>query len=398
MRLPNLVSLVSIPVVCASLVFAVGCGGGGKSLNPSAPPNSPPDPATTPTSGTFQHIIVVIMQNRSFDHLFGTFPGANGIASGVPGFKQVSAAGNTVTPFFQTNLGIPDMPHLRGSLISDWNNGLMDKFALNSGVDAMGFYDSTTPGVDLLWSWAQQYALADNFFPSAMGDAPSNQLYLVAAGDNSFSFTIQPFYGPCNTLTTTTAPYTFRHVGDQLAAKNLAWAWYHESYGDCTHYVPQENPFQFFTDTQGSGNLRDLTAFSTDLNAGRLPAVSFVQPGPLHSTHPASGYSIAHGLQWLDGFIRQIQNSPVWSNAAIVVIWDSSGGLWDHVPPPQMDSQGLGPRVPMLVISPLAKKGHISHVQMDDVSILKLIQSNFGLPPLNARNQLSNGLNDMFAF
>jgi len=396
---PQNLSLVFILFLYVLLVLVTGCGGGGGKLPAAtAPPTSPPDPATTPASGTFQHIIVVIMQNRSFDHLFGTFPGANGIVSGVPGFSQVDALGATVTPFFQTDLGIPDMPHLRGNLISDWNNGLMDKFALHSGDAAMGHYDASTPGVDLLWSWARQFALADNFFPSAMGDAPSNQLYLVAAGDNGFSITIQPFYGPCNTLTTTKTPYTFHHVGDQLAAKNLTWAWYHENYGDCAHYVPQENPFQFFTDTQGSSHLRDLTAFSTDLTAGHLPAVSFVQPGPLHSTHPASGYSIAHGLQWLDGFIRQIQNSPVWSTAAIVVIWDSSGGLWDHVPPPQVDSQGLGPRVPMLVISPLAKKGHISHVQMDDVSILKFIQANFGLSPLNARNQLSNGLNDMFAF
>jgi len=249
-----------------------------------------------------------------------------------------------------------------------------------------------------LWNWARQYALADNFYASAMGDAPSNQLYLVAASDNNFSFSIQPFYGPCNTLTTTKAPYTFPHIGDQLAGKGLTWAWYQESYGDCAHYIPQENPFQFFTDAYNSGNIRDLAAFTTDLNAGRLPTVSYVEPGPLHSTHPASGYAITHGLQWLDSFIRQIQDSPVWPGTAIIVIWDSSGGLWDHVPPPQVDSEGLGPRVPMLVISPFAKKGYISHVQMDDVSILKFIQGNLGLPPLNARNQSSNDLSDMFSF
>lgn len=338
------------------------------------------------------------MQNRSLDHLFGTFPGVNGIQPGTPGYTQVDAAGNSVSAFFLTDTGIADMPHLRGNLLKDWNNGLMDKFAFYSGDNALGHYDATTPGVDLLWNWARQYALADNFYASVMGDAPSNQLYLIAADDNNFGFTIQPFYGPCNTLTTTPAPYTFPHVGDQLSGKGLTWAWYHESYGDCAHYVPQENPFQFFTTSQNSSHLRDLTAFSSDLAAGQLPSVSFVQPGPLHSTHPAAGYAISHGLQWLDGFIRQIQNSPVWPNTAIVVIWDSSGGLWDHVPPPQVDSQGLGPRVPMMVISPFAKKGYISHVQMDDVSILKFIQSTFGLPPLNARNQLSNSISDMLSF
>ena len=345
------------------------------------------------------NIIVVVMQNRSFDHLFGTFPGANGIQPGVPGFTQTDASGKSVTAFFQTNTAIADMPHLRANLLKDSDNGLMDQFAFNSGDNAMGHYDDTTAGVDLLWNLAHQFSLADNFFPSAMGDAPSNQLYLVAASDNNFSFSIQPFFGPCNTLTTTKAPYTFPHVGDQLAARALTWAWYHESYGDCAHYVPQENPFQFFTSSQNSPNLKDLTAFTTDLNAGKLPNVSFVQPGPPHSTHPAAGLSIDAGLKWLDTFIRQVQASPVWPKSAIVVIWDSSGGLWDHVPPPQtLDSQGFGPRVPMLLISPFAKKGYISHVVMDDVSILKFIQSTFGLPPLNTRNTLSNDISDMIQF
>lgn len=404
----GLVPSLSLVLLCLLMAITAGCAGVPATPLPSGgadPPSSPtPSPSPTPTASptpapaALTNIVVVVMQNRSFDHLFGTFPRVNGIQPGTPGFSQVDAAGKTVTAFQLTDLGIADMPHLRTSLLSDWDKGLMDKFALNSGDDAMGHYDNTAPGVDLLWSWAQQYALADNFFASAMGDAPSNQLYLVAASDNNFSFSIQPFYGPCNSLTTTKTPYTFPNVGDQLVSKGLTWAWYHENYGDCTHYVPQENPFQFFTSSQNSTHLRDLTAFTTDLNAGDLPSVSFVQPGPLHSTHPAAGFAITHGLQWLDGFIRQIQSSPVWPTTAIIVIWDSSGGLWDHVPPPQVDSQGFGPRVPMLVISPAAKKGYISHVQMDDVSILKFIQSTFGLPPLNARNQMSNDISDMLLF
>jgi phospholipase C len=400
------------------LLFLIGCGGSGSSgaiastgipaATPSPTPAATPVPTPSPTptpapvpspTPVFTNIVVIVMQNRSFDHLFGTFPGANGIKAGEPGFTQTDAGGNSVSAFFQTNLAIADMPHLRGNLIKDWDNGLMDQFAFNSGDNAMGYYDNTTSGVDLLWSWAQQYALADNFYPSAMGDAPSNQLYLIAASDNNFSFSIQPFYGPCNTLTTTKAPYTYPHIGDQLDGAGLTWSWYHENYGDCTHYVPQENPFQFFTSSHASPSIKDLTAFATDLAAGKLPNVSFVQPGAAHSTHPATGVSITNGLQWLDGFIRQIQAAPIWPRTAIVVIWDSSGGLWDHVPPPQnVDSQGFGPRVPMLVISPFAKKGYISHVQMDDVSILRFIQENFGLAPLNTRNQLSNDLSDMMLF
>lgn len=338
------------------------------------------------------------MQNRSFDHLFGTFPGANGISPTVPGFTEKDAAGVTVTPQLLTNLAMPDLPHARNDFLRVWDSGAMDKYAFFNGANSMGHYDNTSAGMSTLWGWAQQFALADNFFPSVMGDAPTNQLYLVAADDNNTPASIDPFFPPCTPDVKATAGYTFSHVGDQLVAKGLTWAWYQESLGVCGSYVSQENPFQFFTDSHDTASVRDLSKFSTDLSSGQLPTVSFVQPGPVHSMHPAASVPITNGITWLDDFIKQVQASPVWANTAIIVIWDSSGGWWDHVPPPQVDAQGLGPRVPMLVISPFAKKNFISHTQMDDVSILKFIQNTFGLSPLNARNQLGTDISDMFMF
>jgi phospholipase C len=346
---------------------------------------------------TVKNIIVVIMQNRSFDHLFGTFPGVNGIEPGVPGFSQKDAKGKTVTPQLLTVKKTVDLPHARKDFLRVWNNGGMDKYAFFNGAISMGHYDNTTAGVDVLWNWAQQFALADNFFPSVMGDAPSNQLYLVAADDNNTPGTLQPFFPPCNTELSASAGYTFQHVGDQLAAKGLNWAWYQENLNDCKAYVPQENPFQFFTDAHAAANIKDFSSFSADLASATPPAVMFIQPGPPNSMHPGSG-SITQGINWLDSLIHQVQSSAIWSNTAIVVIWDSSGGWWDHVPPPQVDGQGFGPRVPMMVISPFAKKNYISHVEMDDVSILQFIQKTYGLAPLNPRNQLGNDLSDMFSF
>lgn len=373
------------------LALILGCGG----VNSS--PSSSPTPTPTPvTQAQVKNVIVVIMQNRSFDHLFGTFPGANGIKPGVPGFSQTDATGATVTPQLLTVLSTPDLPHLRNDFLRVWDMGAMDKFAFYNGDIAMGHYDNTTQGMSVLWGLAQQFALADNFFPSVMADAPTNQLYLVAADDNNTPTSIDPFFPPCNTdVAVAKAGYTFQHVGDQLAAKGLTWAWYQENLGVCGSYVSQENPFQFFTDSHDSPNVRDFSKFATDITSTTPPTVAFVQPGPTHSMHPGGG-PITNSITWLNSFIQEVQGSPVWSNAAIIVIWDSSGGWWDHVPPPQMDAQGYGPRVPMLVISPLAKKNYISHVQMDDVSILKFIQNTFGLAPLNARNQLGNDISDMF--
>ncbi|HLY92399.1 MAG TPA: alkaline phosphatase family protein, partial [Candidatus Angelobacter sp.] len=340
---------------------------------------SSPSPTPTPVpQNQIKNVIVVIMQNRSFDHLFGTFPGANGIKPGVPGFTQTDSTGATITPMLLTSTSTADLPHTRNDFLRVYDNGAMDKFAFYNGDISMGHYDNTTAGMSTLWNWAQQFALADNFFPSVMSDAPTNQLYLVAADDNNNPGLLQPFYPPCNTQVTATSGYTFQHVGDQLAAKGLNWAWYQEDLGNCTLYVPQENPFQFFADSHASSNVRDFTKFAGDL-ATTPPAVAFIQPAPAHSMHPGSG-SITNGITWLDNLIHQIQASAIWPHTAIIVIWDSSGGFWDHVPPPQVDAQGLGPRVPMLVISPFAKKNYISHVQMDDVSILKFIQNTFGLP------------------
>lgn len=373
------------------LLGMCGCGGVSRGGTPT--------PTPTPPAPTISNVIVVIMQNRSFDNLFGTFPGAEGIRPGVPGFSQVDANGNTITPTLLTNLAVADLPHVRQALLKVWDNGNMDKYALNNGDVSMGYYDGTTPGVSTLWDWARQFALADHFFPSVMGDAPSNQLYLIAANDNGFPFTINPFDGPCTSPVTTSGPYTFQHVGNQLSGKGLSWAWYHEDLGVCGDYIPQENPLQFFGPATLSPTMRDLSSFSSDLNSGNFPSVAFVQPNPRHSMHPNTGVSLTDGTTWLDNFLHEIQASPVYQKAVVIVVWDSSGGWYDHVPPPQVDpGQGFGPRVPMLVISPFAKKGFISQVQMDDVSILKFIQKTFGLPSLNPRNDLGNDISDMLSF
>lgn len=356
-----------------------------------------PDSGLPATATPVKRIVVVVMQNRSFNHLFGMFPGVNGIRPGTPGFMQNDANGNPVTPHLLTNGDIPDLRHSHLDYRAMWNNGAMDRFAEVNGSLALGFHDNSIEGVDQLWNLAQQFALADNYFQSVMGAAPPNPLYLVAASDDDRVFSVQPAFGPCNQQDSEARPYTFRHVGDQLNDRGIAWAWFHERFGECGNYVPQQNPFQYFQSSQGSDHLRDLSDFFLRLDVGELPPVSFIQPGPSNSTHPGSG-PISRGLNWLNALVQRIQGSSSWDSIAIVVVWDESGGFWDHVPPDQVDSQGLGPRVPMLVISPFAKRGHVSHVRMDHVSILRFIQRNWNLSTLNARNEGSQDIGDMFQF
>ena len=376
-------------------MLITGCRG----LNSTADPG-PPIPGTVgTTSSPVKHLLVVMMQNNSFDHLFGTFPGANGPKPGSPGFTQPDPTGRMVTPYLLTTIAPRDLSHSHAAFVQMVNNGLMDRFAALNGTAAMGFYDSTIPGIDKLWAWTQQFALADNFFASVMGDAPTNQLYLVAASDNNFTFAVQPAFPPCNKPDSASQPFVFPNVGDQLSQKTVSWQWLTEQYGVCGFYSPLQNPFQYFTSTQNSVHLQDYTSFIAQLQNGSVPAVTFIQPAPSHAMHPGAGTVKVAG-NWLEDFLRTVQTSSIWPDTAIVIVWDSSGGWYDHVPPPAVDSQGFGPRVPLIVISPFAKRNYISHVQMDHTSILKFIQWNWQLPSLNQRNSdpASGDLRDMFAF
>jgi phospholipase C len=277
-----------------------------------------------------------------------------------------------------------------------------------------GTTDGKTYSIATLWNYARQYALAYNFFASAMNSEPANMFYMIAATvHDDLTASGAPYFDHCSAEDvaesggTIAQSLTETNVGDQLNANKVSWVWYQGNYNTsvnstCVDYVPQENPFQYFTTTQHSANLKDFTLsdFQTTLSDPSLPAVIWITPPPVASTHPGSG-DMANGLQWLDNLVQTVQQSPAWSSTALIVLWDESGGWYDHVPPPQLpNSAGLGARVPVIVVSPFAKPGAISHQQMDLVSILRFIQGNWGLgtftdPAQSAREQQSGDLCDL---
>jgi phospholipase C len=352
-----------------------------------------------PTQSGVKRVIVVIMQNRSFDHLFGTFPGVEGIRPSVNGFAQPDAQGESITPFLLAEVSTPDLPHGRPAYLNAVHDGAMDRFAFFNGRISMGHYDQSISELGTLWNSAAKYALADNYFAAILGNAPANPLYMVAAADNDQVLSVQPFFGPCNKPDSRATPYTFPNIADQLESHSIAWAWFHEALGTCGKYVPTQNPFQYFASTRASPNIQDFSQLTAQLEAGSLPPVVFIQPAPWHSMHPASG-SVIPALRWLNRLITDVQNSSMWDDTALLVVWDEGGGWWDHMSPRLIDAQGMGVRVPLLAISPKAKRGYVSHVLMDHVSILKFIQWNWQLPSLNPRNDdvASGDLRDMFSF
>jgi phospholipase C len=391
--------VLALSSVLLSLVLT-GCGG-----TSSHNPGDPPVNLSQVPRSSIKNLMIVIMQNNSFDHLFGTYPGANGLDPSLASYTQLDASGNTVTPQLLANLSPDDLKHTATSYQTAYDSGKMDKYAFENGDQSMDYYDNSSVGtandgqqygVNTLWGYAQQYALADNFFASAMASEPSNMLYMTAAevgtGSDPYGY---PQLDACTAAlyqqnksigATITPPLTFQNVGDQLTAAKISWIWYHEHFdneqnGTCLHYVPQENVFQYYQSTANTANVQNFTLdnFAAQLSAGTVPSVMWVTASPGHSMHPGQG-DIANGIEWLDTFVRTVKNSSAWANTAIIVVWDESGGWYDHVPPPQLSGTiGLGARVPVLVISPFAKTNYISSQQMDFVSILRFIQWNWAL-------------------
>jgi phospholipase C len=384
------------------LVLA-SCGGGS---SPQSTTQVTKHLSQVPRS-SIKNLMIVVMQNNSFDHLFGTYLGAHGLDSSLPSYHQTDQAGSTITPQLLSNLSPDDLHHTRNSYQAAYDSGKMDKYAWENGDVSMDYFDNTSIGtandgqlfgVNTLWGYAQQYALADNFFASAMASEPSNMLYMTAAnvgtGSDPYGY---PQLDACSAAlyqqnkgigATITPPLTFQNVGDQLSSAKISWTWFHEYFsneqnGTCLHYVPQENAFQYFQSTANSANVQTFTlsGFQSQLSAGTLPSVMWVTASPGHSMHPGQG-NIANSIEWLDNFVQAVKGSSAWENSAIIVIWDESGGWYDHVGPPQLSGTlGLGARVPVLVISPLAKTNYVSSQQMDFVSILRFIQWNWALGP-----------------
>ena len=415
--------IASTLLLCAALFC---CGGNSASNHVTGPQPAPPTIAAQVPRSAVNHLIIIVMQNSSFDHLFGTFPNANGLDPQAASYTQIDQAGNTVQPQLLANLSPPDLNHTRTTYQIAFDSGKMDKYALENGDMSMDFFDNTSVGtandgqqfsVSSLWDLAQQHALADNFFAAAMASEPSNMMYMIASdvgtGSDPFGY---PQLDACSAAlyqqnksigASITPPLTVQTVGDQLTSANISWSWYHEFFsneqnGTCLHYVPQENAFQYFQTTANSSNVQNfsLSGFQSTLVSGSLPSVSWITAGPGHSMHPGQG-NIANGIEWLSNLLEAVKSSPQWSSTAIILLWDESGGWYDHVPPPQLSGTiGLGARVPVLVISPFAKTNYISHQQMDFVSVLRFIQWNWALGPFSnstqsAREQQSGDICDL---
>ena len=192
--------------------------------------------------------------------------------------------------------------------------------------------------------------------------------------------------------------FDFTTVADLLARKHVPWASYAarptqigyiwSAFAALRHF--RENPAVWRTHLFPVDDLVD------DIRDGRLPPVTWVTPRFALSEHP--DYNLCYGENWSTSVIDAIMRSPMWKDTAIFLTWDDWGGFYDHVPPPQVDTFGLGMRVPMLVLSPYAKQGYIDHATGEFSSVLRFIEDNWGLPHLIRRDRATTDLSEAFDF
>jgi phospholipase C len=410
-----------------------------------------------------KHVVVIYMENRSFDNLYGEFPGANGLANAskesvtqldtngkpyqyLPAIPRSSEFPTdipngyfNIDQYVPSDKETPDVTHRYYQERTQINGGKMNLFAAYNSTTglAMGHYKTALLP---LYSIAQQYTLCDNFFHSAFGSSFLNHQWLIAAATPYFPSAPQnikavldgngkmitdglvtPDGYAVNTIFSVNQPHprggdstqfvpnqANPTIGDRLSEKNVPWAWYSGGWDDALAgkadgtFQYHHQPFVYFARyADGTAakkeHLKDEKDFLQAAKEGSLPAVSFVKPLGINNEHP--GYSnIITGETHAIELINTVLNGPNGKDAVIILTYDENGGFWDHQAPPVIDKWGPGSRIPAIIISPFAKKGHIDHTQYETVSILAFIEKRWGLKPLNSRDAKANPLQGAFDF
>jgi phospholipase C len=269
----------------------------------------------------------------------------------------------------------------------------------------MGYHDARE--IPNYWAYAQNFVLQDHMFePNASWSLPQH-LFMVSEWSAFCTNPLDPFscrnalqnpnhdyISSVNGATDNTAHYAWTDMTYLLHGQNVSWGYYvfKGSEPDCEddaamtctpgQQQPQTwgiwNPLPDFTDVHQDGQLRNiqsLTKFFAAAKAGTLPAVSWVIPNGTVSEHPTA--LVSAGQTYVTGLVNAIMRSRDWSSTAIFLSWDDWGGFYDHVVPPAVDENGLGLRVPGLVISPYARRGYIDHQVLSHDSYNRFIEDDF---------------------
>jgi phospholipase C len=398
------------------------------------------------SGGKIQHVVVIVQENRSFDYLFHGFPKANTVDFGFGHGKK----------YFLKPWGLQeslDIDHEHLQFLVDYDRGKNEGFddeiegfspscpfprnqpscwIFYPGAQRKQLAFSFAPRnqVQPYWTMAQRFALADNTFASNNGPSYPSHQFMIAGqsqhvaenptrtpwgcdgpGDSStyilaFGSANPPAFPPVVGVEKRRGQPCFNYptAANLLDKANVSWAYYAPSVvnsGGIWSAFDAIWPVRFGADWAQNVKTPETLIFN-DVKAGTLPQVAWVVPALINSDH--AGSDSARGPQWVAAVVNAIGQSRYWNSTAIIVMWDEWGGWYDHVLPPQYKDkqtgayEGLGYRVPLIVISPYAKSAYVSHVQHEVASSLHFIESTFGLPSLGTSDARADALEDMFDF
>jgi phospholipase C len=372
-----------------------------------------------------KHIVVIIQENRSTDNLFHGFPGADTADYGMSHDGPVKLQ--------PVHLGYPaDVDHQHKAFVTDYNDGKMDGW---DRVDTLPrqspyFPYAYVPQEDVqpYFDMGEEYTFADRTFQSNTGPSFPAHLYLIA-GQSEFAAnnpnemeTTRYAWGcdsPLTARVTQIAPdgrevpgpwpcYNFQTIADVAMPLGVTWRYYAPDLEELGNIWSAFDAIRHIRYSPYWANvISPETTVLRDARRGDLPNITWVAPTAYNSDHPfptarsprdVGVEGAVYGPEWVASIVNAIGESPLWHTTAIIVIWDDWGGWYDHVKPPQLDRMGLGFRVPMIVISPWAKRHYVSHVQHEFGSLLKFTELAFDLPSLHTTDDRSDALRDCFDF
>jgi phospholipase C len=341
-----------------------------------------------------KHIIVIMQENRSFDHYFGTFPGADGIPAGV--CLPDPRSGGCQKPYVDHHDSNGNDPHNQKDFVADVNGGKLDgfvsaaenKLCKSQGpchTDVMGYHVASD--IPNYWAYAKNFVLQDHFFEAAGSWSLPAHLLIVSGwsaqcADPDDPMSCKTSSNPPDREPGKPTPFAWTDLTYLLHKHHVSWGYYLDHGAVADHHLNGVwkiwNVLPGFTDVHKdhqTQNIRTLNVFYHQAKAGRLPKVSWIAPDLRDSEHgPAL---VSSGQAYVTKVINAVMRSPNWDSTAIFLSWDDWGGFYDHVNPPSVDKLGYGVRVPAMVISPYARRGFIDSQTLTTDAYLKFIEDDF---------------------
>ena len=402
-----------------------------------------PTPAGCAKITDIDHVVIIIQENRSFDHYFGSYRGVRGFSEKSAAFQQPDPSNNSVPPLgsllpfhldmAQANAACtPDITHDWVPQHQSWDNGAMDGFVtsrlpINSSdaILTMGYY--TRADLPFYYAVADAFTICDNYFCSVIGPTDPNRLYTMAASLDPDGKNGGPLLQSLVTnKSVLQGRLTYTTMPEQLQSSGISWKVYSSPDSSILGGLLSNNVLSYFKNFQDPASPLYQNAFVpsfpvdflADALAGNLPQVSWVIPSALDSEHPPS--PSLFGESTLSAIVSALTSNPVqWAKTALFATYDENGGFFDHVPPvtaplgtpgeyvtapafpdptvvgnpPILGPIGLGFRVPMLIISPFSRGGFVSSDLFDHTSVLRFLETRFGaeVPNLSAWRRATVG-------